>query len=266
MMRLKSLLATALAAFAFVASGMAPAYAADVVRMKFSDGRSDLVGIENVNAVLRTVGVRSSQVDIPQEAKPVLRAIKGRTLTDQEKAQLLKSFSLNRAQLLEQVRLAGRQPAAPRGGYLEIEAVDAGMYPNVNDLKTLPPSVLAQVNQRFGRLHVNTWEDGMGIDETMTVITGGPFTWFFALPNGVVTRVTADAVGPDDKAFRISYPGLTIHGGFMPVDGVAVGIAHGPKKFVIRHEESSVSNAQLLGTNPWIDYRGDMPRLKDKVK
>lgn len=140
------------------------------------------------------------------------------------------------------------------------------MYPNVNDLKTLPPSVLAQVNQRFGRLHVNTWEDGMGIDETMTVIAGGPFTWFFVLPDGVVTRVTADAVGPDDKAFRISYPGLTIHGGFMPVDGVAVGIAHGPWKFVIRHEEPSVPNSQLLGTNPWIDYRGDIPRLKNKVK
>lgn len=261
MQKLKSQLAGACVALASI-----PAQAADVVRMKFSDGRSDVVGIENINAVLSSIGVRASQADIPQEAKSVLGALQGRTFTDAEKAQLLKGFGLNRAQLLEQVRLAGRQPAAPRGGYLTIEAVDAGTYPNVSDLKTLVPAVRAQVLQRFGRLHVNTWEDGMGIDETMTVIAGGPFTWFFALPDGVVTRVTADAVGLNDKAFRISYPGLSIHGGFMPENGIAVGTAHGPKKFVIRHEEPSVPNSHLLGTNPWIDYTGAMPRLKDKVE
>ncbi|WP_342609158.1 hypothetical protein [Vibrio tritonius] len=244
----KPLLTTIL--FFFVSINSFPAYAGEVVRMQFSDGRSDVVGIDNVNTVLRVVGVRASQVDIPKEAKSVLKAINGRTFTDEEKSQLLKIFSLNRAQLLDQVRLAGREPAYPRGGYLEIEAVDAGTYPNVNDLKTLSPSIRSMVNQRFGLLHVNTWDDGTGIDETMTVIAGGPFTWFFVLPDGVVSKVTAEVVEPTGKAFRISYPGLVIHGGFMPEDGVAIGIAHGPKKFRIRYEEPSVPNARLLGTNP----------------
>jgi len=41
----------------------------------------------------------------------------------------------------------------------------------------------------------------------MTVIAGGPFTWMYLLPDGVLARLTVAFVGEHDEAVRLSYPG-----------------------------------------------------------
>lgn len=82
----------------------------NTVKLQFSDGRSDVTGVENVNAVLRSVGVRASTLPIPEEAGPILKASRTRAISEEEQSRLIAIFSLNRAELLEQIRLAGRTP------------------------------------------------------------------------------------------------------------------------------------------------------------
>lgn len=237
------------------------------VKLQFSDGRPDVEGLESVNAVLRSVGVRASTVAIPAEAKPILQASLSRAISDDEQQKLLAFFHLNRADLLEQIELAGRTPELRRGGYLGIQEGDTAPYPKVYDMKALTPEVHNWVLNRYGRLHVNTSDSGAGIDEVMTVVSGGPFTWVFVLPDGVLARLTVFEIAQDGPALRLSYPGLGMHAGVMtPSQGLIVAFAHGPENFVIRFEEPSVPHAELLNTNPWLDFSGETPKLVDKVK
>ncbi|AEG71833.1 hypothetical protein [Ralstonia solanacearum] len=263
----KANMAGAFAAAVLLVAGTPLAQAKDIVKLQFSDGRDNVAGVENVNAVLHSIGVHASTLPIPEEAKPILKASQTRAIRDEEQRKLISIFNLHRGQLLEQVQLAGRTPVAPRGGYLSTTELDTPPYPKVYDMMALTPEVHKTVLNKYGRLHVNTSDNGMGIDEVMTVVSGGPFTWVFVMPDGVLARLTVDRVSLGDPAIRLSYPGLGMHAGYMdPKQGVIVAFAHGPKNFVMRYEEPSVPHAELLGTNAWVDFSGDMPKLRDQVK
>lgn len=238
----------------------AAANAHDAVTLQFSDGRGSVQGVEPANAVLQQVHVRVSLVPIPKEAERVLASADERSLKPSEKEKLLKVFELSRSQLLEQIRLAGRQPATPEGGSLQIRAENGGTYPNVSDLSTVTGAKRTAMHELLGPLHVNSAADGTGIDEVMTAVRGGPFTWFFVLPDGVVARLTSLPIKSGDPGVRVSYSGLTPHAGFMPERGVAIGNGHGPKTFVIRHSAQIPKFAEMLGSNPWIDFSGE-PRM-----
>ncbi len=90
----------------------------DIVTLKFSDARKDVKGIKAVNAVLNPIGVNVTTIEIPEAAKPILRASESRALTKEEHAFLIKEFNLTQEQLLEQIKLAGRTPAVKGGGVL----------------------------------------------------------------------------------------------------------------------------------------------------
>ena len=234
--------------------------------LSYSDGRRATTGVDDVNAVLRSVGVRVSTVPLPGAASSLLETSKTRALTPEESAQLISAFSLHRGELLEVLDQAGRKPEAHRGGFLSISEEDVPPYPKVYDMKALTPEVTTYLQEKFGKLHVNSAEDGTGIDEVMTIVSGGPWTWFFLLPDDVVGKLTLGHVGSDGPGWRISYPGLVPHGGFLDSEyGLVVAFAHGPKTFVMRYEDPSVSGAEMLGTNPWIDLSGEVPRLLDTV-
>ncbi|WP_391528740.1 hypothetical protein [Photorhabdus akhurstii] len=230
--------------------------------LSYLDGRQPTVGIENINKILFSVGVRVSTVPIPEEAKPILEVSKTRALTGEESEKLISLFSLHRGELLEQIRLAGRQPEAHRGGFLSISEIGVAPYPKVYDMKAISVEARKTVLEKFGKLHVNSSEDGMGIDEVMTVVAGGPWTWFFRLPDGEIVKLSIGRVETSDPAWRLSYPGLGMHAGFLDAkDGLLVAFAHGPKHFVMRYDEPSVDGTEMLGTNPWIDFSGDIPKL-----
>lgn len=253
---------------AAAAIGLAPAaLAADLLQLQFSDGRADVRGVENVNAVLRAVGVRASTVAIPAAVQPILKASQTRATSAAEQKTLIASFALNRAQLLEQIQLAGRTPEVARGGHLGTAEGDTAPYPKVYDMQAMTPDVQAAVLNRYGRLHVNSSDAGPGIDEVMTVVSGGPFTWMFVLPDATVARLTVNRIAANGPAVRLSYPGMGTHAGYMdPKDGLIVAYAHGPERFVIRFEESTAPHAELLNTNPWVNFTGPVPTLLDKVK
>ncbi len=235
-----------------------------VLKLSYSDGRAATTGLENVNAMLGQVGVRVSEIALPKDALPILKTSHSRVITPEETQELLSIFSLHRGELLDQIDKAGRQPAANRGGFLSTSEVGIAPYPKVYDMKALTPEVTAYLQEKFGKLHVNSAENGTGIDEVMSIVSGGPWTWFFLLPNDVIGKLTLGYVGLGGLGWRISYPGLVPHGGYLdPEFGLVVAYAHGPKNFVMRYEDPSVEGAELLGSNSWVDLTGEIPKLLD---
>jgi len=235
-----------------------------VLKLSYSDGRAATTGLENVNAMLRQVGVRVSEIPLPKSALAILKTSHSRAINPEETQELLSIFSLHRGELLDQIDKAGRQPAANRGGFLSTSEVGIAPYPKVYDMKALTPEITAYLQEKFGKLHVNSANDGTGIDEVMSIVSGGPWTWFFLLPNDVIGKLTLGYVGLDGPGWRISYPGLVPHGGYLdPEFGLVVAYAHGPKNFVMRYEDPSVEGAELLGSNSWVDLTGEIPKLLD---
>ncbi len=266
-------LTSIIASSILLASAVVPALARDsgdgpgpneenFIALDYSDGTAPALGLEAVNESLRSVGVRVSQVAIPDEARSILRVSKSRALSATEADDLIQLFPLGRRELVEQITLAGREPAMPRGGYLQTSEVDVPPYPKVYDMKSLDEDLIVFLQRKFGRLHVNTSESGVGIDEVMTIVSGGPYTWFFVLEGNVVGKLRFGVVEADGKAWRISYPGLVPHGGFFDApDGLVVAYAHGPRHFVMRYDDPSVDGFETLGGNPWIDFSSERPVL-----
>lgn len=237
------------------------------IKLSFSDGRNDAIGLVDINAVLSSVGVRVSTVELPEKAKPILETSKTRALDKKEASDLIAAFHLDRKGLLNQIEKADRKPVAENGGSLITGEDDMAPYPKVYDMKALSPEVTIFLQDKFGKLHVNSTDNGMGIDEVMTIVSGGPWTWFFVLPNNVVGKLTLGHVKIDGLGWRISYPGLGPHGGFLDSEyGLVVAFAHGPEKFVMRYEDPNVTLDKWMGENPWIDFSGEAPELLEKVK
>jgi len=232
------------------------------ITLSFSDGRADVEGIERINGVLRAAGVRVSTINLPNDAKPILETSRTRALNENEADKLISIFYLNRKDLLDQIEKSGRKPEARRGGSLSTKEEAMSPYPKVYDMKALSPEVTVFLQDKFGKLHVNSSDSGMGIDEVMTIVSGGPWTWFFVLPDNVVGKLTLGHVGLDDLGWRISYPGLGPHGGYFDADyGLVVAFAHGPEKFEMRYEDPKAKLSKYLGKNPWIDFSAETPKL-----
>lgn len=232
------------------------------IALYHSDGSKPDHGIAAINHRLAEIGVRISRVAIPENTKPILRQSAHRALSRAESDELLQHFHLGRRELLNEIRSAGRRPEMHRGGYLQTSEIDVPPYPKVYDMKALDPATTVFLQRKFGKLHVNSSEAGVGIDEVMTIVSGGPYTWFFVFEDNVVGKLRLGKVHENGKAWRISYPGLVPHGGYFDAShGLVVAYAHGPKHFVMRYEDTSVQGYETLGDNPWIDFSKDEPEL-----
>lgn len=237
------------------------------IALHFSDGTKSATGLDSVNARLREIGVRVSEVSIPEAAKPILRASRMRAVNTGEADALLRHFHLGRRELVDEIVRAGRKPEMHRGGYLQTSEKDVAPYPKVYDMKALDKETTAYLQEKFGKLHVNSSDEGVGIDEVMTIVSGGPYTWFFVFEGGVVGKLRFGTVGENSKAWRISYPGLVPHGGFFDAEhGLVIAYAHGPKNFVMRYEDPSVDGFETLNGNPWIDFTTRPPALLSRPK
>ncbi|WP_278354086.1 hypothetical protein [Chryseobacterium gleum] len=225
------------------------------------------MGFEKANKVLSQIGVHASLIDIPKEVKPVLEISSRRALTAEETKTVSSYFSMDRKSLMEQVKLAGRTPVVEGGGSLGTIEVGNVPYPKVYDMMSWSAQGQADGLRKYGTFHVNSSDDGIGIDEVMTVVAGGSFTWFFVLPDNTMIQLTVKRIGKKDKAVRLSYPGLGIHAGYMnPKDGLIVAYAHGPKDFVMRYESPGIRGEKYLGTNPWVDFSTPRPTIIDIKK
>lgn len=238
-------------------------HSSPAIQLYYSDGSRPDFGMASVNKRLQTIGVRVTQVPIPEAAKPILSSSLRRALSQEESDRLIQHFRLGRRDLLGEIRAAGRKPTVHQGGHLQTSETGVAPYPKVYDMQALDPSTVAYLQRKFGRLHVNSSEAGVGIDEVMTIVSGGPYTWFFGFENGVVGKLHLGRIQKNGKAWRISYPGLVPHGGYFDApDGLVVAYAHGPRHFVMRYADLTIAEHEILGDNPWIDFSGDRPSLR----
>ncbi|MFG3757122.1 hypothetical protein ACGE32_32795, partial [Klebsiella pneumoniae] len=136
--------------------------------------------------------------------------------------------------------------------------------PKLFDMKAIPTDVMPVAQAKYGKFHVNTSDDGFGLDELMTVVSGGPWIWFFRLPDGEPVKLTVGPLRVGGRAVRVSYAGLVPHAAFLNApDGLTVAYAIGPQSFRMRYDDRSIAGADILGTNPWIDFTGSAPKLRN---
>lgn len=223
--------------------------------LRFSDGRDSLSELDAINEVLGTIGVHLSRIELPEAARSLLEASAQGPLSDAEKAKALEIFGLSREDVLEQVRLAGRAPVLPEGGSMRSGESGVPPYPKVYDLKSMTQLDRRYARDKFGRLHVNSSDEGVGVDEVMSLVAGGPWTWYFLLQDEVVVELRMSRVDSNDRGWRLSYPGLTPHGGnFHAESGLCVAYITGPEVWTMRYEAPGLPGEKMLGTNPWIDF------------
>ena len=239
------------AAFSFSAHVLAN----ESARLVFSDGRPDAVGVSAINEVLKAVGVRLNQVEVPKASIPLLQKSLKTKLTDEDKAQVLKVFELSRKQMVSLTKSSGRDPVLPDGGSMSSGEVGVAPYPKVYDLSAMSPQDRLGARNKFAKLHVNFADGQVGVDEVMTLPSGGPWTWYFQLKDQVAVKLEMGKVEPGARAWRLIYPGLTPHGAYFHADnGLCIAYITGPKTWQMRYEAPGLAQADLLGKNPWVNF------------
>ncbi len=253
---MKRLISSAILALTlFAATSHAQSQSEGGARLTFSDGRADLTDLSEINDVLLTVGVRLSRMEVPDEAVPLLEAALKAPLSDEQKERVLEIFSLSRQDMLEQVRFAGREPVIAGGGSMTSGEVDVPPYPKVYDLSAMTAQDRLNARNKFGRLHVNSTDDMVGVDEVMTLPAGGPWTWYFQVEDTVAVALQMARVEPGEKAWRLSYPGLTPHGAYFHAEvGLCIAYITGPATWTMRYKVPIAPGAGMLGENPFIDF------------
>lgn len=108
-----------------------------------------LLRVKNINDVLHSIGVRVSTLALPDEAAPLLKASQSRALTSDEADKLISIFSLDRGDLLNEIKKAGRKPATQNGGFLSTSEIGVPPYPKVYDMKALSPEVTVYLQENL---------------------------------------------------------------------------------------------------------------------
>ena len=230
----------------------------DSLRLDFSSGRTCLNGLIPINQELMKIGVRVSFVPLVNESIELLAASIEEgcsAISQSQKKDLLRFYELDRTALLEQISLAGRHPACSEGGELVTSEKGVPPYPKIYDLKAMGSQGQIEAQFKFGRFHFNSSPLGEGVDEVMTLVSGGPWTWFFAnAQEGEMMKLTLGYVQSSTGGIRLSYPGLNPHGAFMrsmpkanrSEGGLCIAQIHGPHEWLMQYAD--------VGANPWCDF------------
>lgn len=160
------------------------------------------MGLSGVNEVLKGLGVRLNQVDVPQDSIPLLTKSVKAALSNEDKAQVLKAFEMSRDDMVTLTRSAGRESAVP----------GVAPYPKIYDLMSMSPDDKLGARNTFAKVHVTFADGGVGVDEVMTLARGGPWTWYFQVKDQLAVKLEMGRVEPGARAWRLIYPGLTPHG------------------------------------------------------
>jgi hypothetical protein len=223
--------------------------------LRFSDGRASVGDLQAINHALSPIGVRLEAIDLPPSARSLLVASQSRPLSEMEKLRILQIFTLSRDDVVALARAAGREPVIAGGGFMATGEVGVAPYPKVYDLRSMGPGDRLAARDKFARLHVNATDNGTGVDEVMTLVAGGPWTWYFLLDNDVAVELRMSSVSPAGPGWRLLYPGLVPHGGhFNAESGLCVAYITGPETWKMRYEFPQATRSSMLGTNPFVDF------------
>jgi hypothetical protein len=204
------------------------------LRLEFSDARPAATTLAAVNAGLATYGARVWPLDlsgVPAAVRGLLAQPRlGPAEADRVKAQ----FLLPRERLLQIIAEAGRAPHVPGGGAMAPFVANQGYaYPQLY-------LVEAGVDYtRFDRFHVNTADDGIGVDEIGQLLHGGG-VWIVQRRSGLgVASLRLDCPS-EDHGWIVTYDGGSSHIGSLsaalPGTKFLMQVI-GPQRWVLCYDE-----------------------------
>lgn len=204
------------------------------LRLEIEGAGVSWTALEEVQAELTRIGVGvwPLRLDgVPDEIRPLLGA---GSLTDDETARIRDHFLLSRERLLEIIAASGRTPNVAGGGALETMVANQSYgYPQLW-------VVQGDVDYtRFDRFHVNTADDGTGVDEVLQMISGEGVIVRTRQPDGTIYNLRVDCPS-DDACWMFSYDAGQHHIGSLSsaTPGTKLVVqAIGPRDWSLRYVE-----------------------------
>jgi hypothetical protein len=211
-----------------------PADALTGLRLEIEGTGTYWTAVDEVQAELRQIGIGVWPLPLNEAPEDVRRLLTQDNLTDEETARLRDHFLLSREQLLELVADSGRTPNVPGGGALETNVANQAYgYPQLW-------VVQGDVDYtRFDVLHVNTSDDGVGVDEVLQMVSGEGVIVRTRLSNGTIYNLRLDCPS-NDACWIFSYDAGRDHIGSLSsaTPGTKLVVqAFGPREWSLRYTE-----------------------------
>jgi hypothetical protein len=210
--------------------------ASNALNLVVSPGGPPVTDLGAVNAALGAVGAHIAPLDIRAAPGEVRVVLAKPTLTATERSSLMKHFLLPRERLLEVIADSGRAPKIAGGGALETTVASHGSH--------YPQLYLAEQGvdySRFDRLHVNSADDGTGVDEIMQFLSGSSVVLHQQAPDGGAMVLSMDCPSPE-FGWVLTYDGAIPHIGSLssatPGSKILMQII-GPPRWSIRYTDGS---------------------------
>lgn len=189
--------------------------------------------LAEVNDALARFGSRVWPLDLRSAPIDVRRLLNQPTLTNAEAERVRTQFLLSRGRLLDIIADAGRTPQVPGGGEMTTFVSNHGY--------SYPQLFVVQEGvdySRFDRFHVNSTDDGTGVDEVMQILSGGGVRLLQHLPDEGVVTLHMDCAA-EDGGWIVTYDGAYPHigsiSGARPGTKVLMQVI-GPARWVMRYE------------------------------
>src|SRR5262245_60007979 len=202
------------------------------LRLDVSGSPAVVSGLSDVNRELAVAKSKVWPLDLRSTPAGIRRLLDGPVLEAAETSRVMDHFLLPRERLLEVIAEAGRAPNVPGGGALSTQ-VDSHGY-------SYPQLWLVQGGTdytRFDRFHVNTADDGTGVDEVMQVLSGADIVIRHRLPYGKILTLQVDCPS-DDAGWLVTYDGGRPHIGSLSSARAGTKVlvqAIGPPRWSVRY-------------------------------
>ena len=210
------------------------------LRLDFADDRTARTTLSAINDALMPYGSRVWPLNLGDQPAQIRHLLGQPSLSTPDRQAVMDAFLLPRERLLEILAEAGRTPQVPGGGELAtyVEGHDYG-YPQLYLTE-------AGVDYtRFDRFHVNTADDGTGVDEFMQVLSGGGVRILQRIPEHGVVTLYVDCPSQDD-GWLVTYSGAYAHIGSLsqthPGTKVLMQII-GPARWRLRYVDEEAGAA-----------------------
>ena len=206
------------------------------LRLRLSPTAQPVTDLAGINTALAIVGARIAPLEIRAAPTEVQSVLAKQILTAADRSRLMTHFLMPRNRLLKVIAAAGREPKIAGGGEIETAVASHGTH--------YPQLYLAEEGvdySRFDRLHVNTAEDGTGVDEIMQFLSGSGVVLHQKTPDGGAMTLHMDCPSPD-FGWCLTYDGAIPHIGSLsaasPGSKILMQII-GPPRWSIRYTDEA---------------------------
>jgi hypothetical protein len=213
-------------------SGTAAATATGLV-LDVADGRAPATALDAVNAGLANYGSRVWPLNLTGVAADLRKILAKPNLTRAEADRVKQHFLLPRERLLQLIGEAGRTPHIPGGGSMTPFVENQGYaYPQLYVVDA------GGDYHRFDRLHVNTADDGTGVDEIGQLLSGAGIRIVQSRP-GLGTATLHLSCPSADFGWIVTYDGGAPHIGSLsaaiPATKFLMQVI-GPERWSLRYQ------------------------------